>query len=153
MFMRSRNHNFNFCCIRHVGLIILHHDPLHAPDNVRVYIPNSTNPIYDNDIQCLRVPDYNHYELWFRFRSLLVWDVLGPSVRVLNVYEWAIGNDAALYTDIISIVLWTSLFIIVRASDQPSRTPSPTGLLVDRPGSGNQGHRETGACWIEKCRI
>lgn len=98
----------------HVGLV-LHHDSLHA-NNVRVHVPNPANPIHDNDVQFLRVPDHNH-ELCLRFGTIFVWVVHGPTVHIHNGHEWAIGNDAALYTDIVSVVLWPKLFIVVRASN------------------------------------
>ena len=87
----------------HVGLI-LHNDPLHTSNNVRVHVRNPTNPIHDDDVQCLRIPDHNH-ELCLRFRTIFLRDVHGPTVYILDGYEWAIGDDAILYTDIVSVVL------------------------------------------------
>jgi len=112
----TRNRNHYHRDSRNVGLII-HHDPIHTTSNVRVHVRNSANPIHDDDLQCLRVPNHNH-ELCLRFRTVFVRDVHSPTIHVHDVNEWTIGNDAALYTDIVSVVLRTSLFVIVRASDQ-----------------------------------
>jgi len=98
----------------HVGLIV-HHDPVHTPNNVCVHVPNPTNPIHDDNVQCLRVSDHD-YELCLRLRALFVRVVHGPSVHVLNDHEWTVRDDAALHTDVVSVLLWTSLFVVVRAS-------------------------------------
>ena len=100
----------------YVGLIV-HHDPVHTPNNVRVHVSNLTDSIDDDDVQCLRVSDHNH-ELCLRFRALFVRDVHGPSVHIHNGHEWTVGDDAALHSNVVSVLLWTSLFVIVRASDQ-----------------------------------
>ena len=102
----------------HVGLIV-HHDPVHPPNNLRVHVPNPANPIYNDDVQCLRVSHHN-YKLCVRFGTFFVRDIYGPSVLIHNGHEWTIGDDAALHTDVVSVVLWASLFVVIRASDQPS---------------------------------
>ena len=121
----------------HVGAI-LHHDSLHA-NNIRVHVPNPANPIHDDDVQCLRVSNHN-YQLHLRFRTVFVWDIHSPAVHIHDDNEWAIGNDAILYTDIVSVVLWAKLFIVIPASVQSCGTSSPTGLLVDQPGGRDQGY-------------
>jgi hypothetical protein len=99
----------------HVGPV-LHHDPLHASNNVRVHFRNSTNTIHDDDLQSLWVLNHNH-ELCLRLGTVFVRGIHGPTVRIHNARERAIGDDAAVYAIIVSVVLWTALFIVVRASD------------------------------------
>jgi hypothetical protein len=99
----------------HVWLI-LHYNPLYAACNERVHIPNPTHSIHDDDIQSLRLHDHN-YHLCIWLWTIFVRDVHRPTLHVHDGHEWAIGNDAALYTDIVSVVLWPKLFIVVRASN------------------------------------
>lgn len=99
----------------HVRLI-LHYNSLYSPRNVRVHVPDPASSIYDDDVQSFWLLNYNH-ELCLRFRTVFVRDVHRPTVHIHDEHEWPIGNDITIYADVLSVVLWSILFIIIHTPD------------------------------------